>query len=257
MTTTTRLPYRTLLAASLALLSACSDETSSGPRGNNGRLSARPAAPTSELAPGFHQLQLSNNRDGFIWVPEGYDPAVPAPLLVLLHGGGGRSSAELAQWPLQEVFGRKGVVIVAPDSRGGTWDVIYTGMFSGDILFMNAALQTVFSKVNVDPSKIAIGGFSDGATYALSVGLTNGDLFSRIIAFSPGFIAAASLIGQPQIFDSHGTTDAVLPIGQASRVIVPWLRDRGYTVNYVEFEGGHVIPLSVANQAVDWWLPGD
>jgi len=34
-------------------------------------------------------------------------------------------------------------------------------------------------------------GFSDGASYALSVGITNGDLFTHVIAFSPGFVAPA------------------------------------------------------------------
>ena len=120
---------------------------------------------------------------------------------------------------------------------------------------MNSALELAFSKVNVDPQKIAIGGFSDGGSMALSVGLTNGDLFSMVIAFSPGFVAAGSLVGTPRVFESHGTADNILPINQTSRVIVPWLRNRGYTVNYVEFAGGHTIPLAVANQAVDWWLP--
>jgi phospholipase/carboxylesterase len=35
---------------------------------------------------------------------------------------------------------------------------------------------------------VALGGFSDGASYALSLDLTNGDLFASLIAFSPGFI---------------------------------------------------------------------
>ena len=151
----------------------------------------------------------------------------------------------------------KGVVIVAPDSRGPTWDRVYTGYFSGDILYMNAALETAFRKVNVDPARIAIGGFSDGASYALSVGLTNGDLFSAVIAFSPGFASAGALVGKPRVFESHGTSDQVLPIDQTSRLIVPWLLDRGYLVHYIEFPGGHVIPIEVAHQAVDWWLPGD
>ena len=247
----------TCATAALAFLAGCGDDPPSGPAGNNGRLSARPAAPTTTLAPGFHQLQLSQGRDGFLWVPEGYDPEVPAPLLVLLHGGGGRSSQEIAQWPLQDVFGRKGIIVLAPDSRGGTWDRVYSGLFQGDVLYINAALQHAFARVNVDPQRIAIGGFSDGGSYALSLGLTNGDLFSMVIAFSPGFVHAGSLFGTPRVFDSHGTSDAVLPIAQTSRVIVPWLENHGYDVNYVEFDGGHVLPISVANQAVDWWLPGD
>ena len=38
----------------------------------------------------------------------------------------------------------------------------------------------------IDPSRIAMAGFSDGASYSLSVGLANGDLFSAVFGFSPG-----------------------------------------------------------------------
>ena len=58
-----------------------------------------------------------------------------------------------------------------------------------------------------------------GASYALSVGLTNGDLFSDILAFSPGFMAPAVRHGAPNIFISHGTQDTVLPIDRCSRRI--------------------------------------
>jgi len=42
-----------------------------------------------------------------------------------------------------------------------------------------------------DPARVTLGGFSDGATYALSIGLANGDLFPQVIGCSPGFIAQA------------------------------------------------------------------
>jgi predicted esterase len=39
--------------------------------------------------------------------------------------------------------------------------------------------------VAIDPARVAIGGFSDGATYALSLGLINGDLFKRVAPSHP------------------------------------------------------------------------
>ena len=47
-------------------------------------------------------------------------------------------------------------------------------------------------------------------SYALSLGLANGDLFTHVIAFSPGFITPAPPSGRPPIFVSHGTADQVL-----------------------------------------------
>ena len=83
-------------------------------------------------------------------------------------------------------------------------------------------------------------GFSDGASYALGVGLAFGARFSEIMAFSPGFVAqAGQSAGMPHIFVSHGRDDSVLPIARTSRRLVPALQAAGYSVHYEEFDGGH------------------
>jgi predicted esterase len=84
--------------------------------------------------------------------------------------------------------------------------------------------------------------------------LANGDLFPKGIAFSPGFIPASDSpdVGKPKFFESHGRQDAVLPIGSASRRIVPALQQRGYAVQYREFDGGHQVPADVLAAAADF-----
>jgi phospholipase/carboxylesterase len=141
---------------------------------------------------------------------------------------------------------------VAPDSRGRTWDVILGG-FGPDVEFINSALQYAFDRMAVDRARIGIGGFSDGASYALSLGVANGDLFTHVLAFSPGFIAPAGGRGKPQVFISHGTRDEVLPIDRTSRTIVPDLQRRGYDVRYREFNGPHTVPPDVAREAFGWF----
>jgi predicted esterase len=102
------------------------------------------------------------------------------------------------------------------------------------------------------PARIAIGGFSDGATYALSLGLINGDLFRRVVAFSPGFVVEGMPRGTPQFFISHGAADPILPIDRCSRLIVSGLRKRGYDVTLHEFDGGHEIPAGIARDGMRW-----
>jgi phospholipase/carboxylesterase len=107
----------------------------------------------------------------------------------------------------------------------------------------------------IDPSRIALGGFSDGASYALSIGVSNGRLFSHLVAYSPGFIWAADpLVGKPAIFVSHGTHDQVLPVAETRTRMVPNLREAGFEVRYEEFDGGHSIPASISEMALDWFL---
>jgi phospholipase/carboxylesterase len=87
----------------------------------------------------------------------------------------------------------------------------------------------------------------------LSVGLANGDLFTHILAFSPGFVLPPALVGKPRIFISHGTEDQILAIDSTSRIFAPQLRRGGYQVRYREFPGPHTVPLDVAKEALEWF----
>jgi len=128
------------------------------------------------------------------------------------------------------------------------------GGYGPDVEFIDRALDWAFDRLTLDTRKLAITGFSDGASYALSLGITNGDLFTRVIAFSPGFMAPATRRRKPQVFVSHGTRDRVLPIERCSRRIVPQLDHAGYRVRYREFEGGHVVPPEIGHRAVRWFV---
>jgi len=140
---------------------------------------------------------------------------------------------------------------IAPDSRSSTWDAI-RGDFGPDVAFLHLALERVFQTADVDPQRIIVGGFSDGASYAISLGLQNGDLFRRVLAFSPGLYVGDSTQGKPRFFLSHGIGDEILPIDRCSRILVPRLQKRGYDVTFREFEGGHEIPPDVARAGMRW-----
>jgi predicted esterase len=180
-------------------------------------------------------------------------PSRPVALVLALHGGAIGPSGPVALWSSHAES--RGFLLLAVGARGLTWDVI-TSRFSYDVTFIDAALKWAFARCAVDPAHVVVQGFSDGATNALGLGLANGDLFTHVIACSPGFIPASDspAVGKPKFFDSHGTQDPVLGIEDASRRIVPALKGRGYDVTYVEFEGGHVVPPAIASAAADWLL---
>lgn len=212
------------------------------------RLGARPdPARPRTLAAGRSALGLADGRDGLVRVP---DADGPLGLVVLLHGAGSSGAAAMAL--LEDVPGAEDLVLVAPDARGATWDVIERGGFGPDVAFLDAALVHVFAGVPVDPARVALAGFSDGASYALSLGLPNGDLVSAIVAFSPGFLAPDASVGRPRVYVTHGAEDRVLPIDRCSRRLVPALADAGYDVTYREFDGGHAVPPELAAAAVAW-----
>jgi predicted esterase len=194
--------------------------------------------------------------DAYLYVPAGRQTEDPLPLVLLLHGAGEDARDGLAQ--LRGQADEAGLVLLALSSSGLTWDAILgRGRYGSDIRAIDRALERTFSRCALDPVRVAIGGYSDGASYALSLGIANGDLFSDVFAFSPGFLAPVGQTGSPRIFVSHGTRDGWLPIDSCSRRIVPQLERAGYEVTYHEFEGGHVVPPGIAREAAFWFVNRD
>ena len=219
-----------------------------------GRLRSRPARAPAEGAPaGLHAPGTeAGPADGYLYVPAGNRTVRPAPLVLLLHGAGEDARDALAQ--LRGQADEAGLILLAPGSRGPTWDLILNrGRYGPDVAAIDRALGHAFSRCAVDPERVGVGGYSDGASYALSLGLANGDLFSHVLAFSPGFLTPTGQRGSPRIFVSHGTRDGWLPIDSCSRRIVPRLERAGYEVRYREFEGGHVVPPDVTREAASWF----
>ena len=223
-----------------------------GDRHETGRLSFAVRPATGAAGGRDEPLGLATGRDGVLYVPETAGPA--APLLVFLHGATGTGRAHLRA--VLAAVDRYGVILVAPDSRGPTWDLIVERRFGPDVAFLDRVLDAVVDRVDADTGRFAIGGVSDGASYTLSIGLTNGDVLGTVLAFSPGFLVAPNPTGEPRIFVSHGRSDPILPIDACSRSFVPSMRDAGYEVNFREFEGGHTVPPAISDAAVRWWLDG-
>lgn len=242
------------LAVGAGTLLGCNSESIFGePGGGSARFTARPGMPTGSVSPGLIPLGLSPSRDGLLYVPASYVAGTPTPFLLALHGAG--STAEGPIGLMSRYADSHGFLLLSVDSSGLTWDAI-TYRYSYDVTFIDFALQKAFERCSVNPARIVVSGFSDGASYALGLGLANGDLFSRVVAFSPGFIPPSDTAptGRPEFFVSHGLQDPILPIDRASRRIVTDLRDDGHTVEFVEFAGGHTIPNAIALAGVTWML---
>lgn len=236
----------------LLLLARCAAPERVAVAESDGRFTARPLVKisTGGATPQPEALKLGGDRDGVFYVPA---KAVSShPLLVYLHGAGG-SGSRVMQY-LTGHADDSGTIVIAPDSREQTWGALI-GDEAADVAFINAALQKVFERYSIDPARIGIGGFSDGATAALSWGLVNGDLFSAIVAFSPGGLGVSSdPVGKPRVFISHGIDDEILPIDRSSRQIVPVLREAGYTVDYREFDGDHDVPGDIGEAGLAFLL---
>ena len=214
-----------------------------------GRLSSRPSprAAAEPLPAGVHELEL--DPQVLLAVPPG--PPAPRPLVVFFHGAGGTARRDLAT--VADFARDRGVLVLAPSSAGRTWDLLAGGL-GPDVAVLDAALEQVSARSAI--SRTAVAGFSDGASYGLSLGVANGDLFEAVLAFSPGFLAPPGRVGQPRIWIAHGIADRVLPVERCGRKVAGQLTAAGFDTTYVEFDGGHVVNPELVTAALDWWLDG-
>jgi phospholipase/carboxylesterase len=233
-------------AALVALLAA-------SPVGGQDRPPQPPAsqelvAPVTCIPTTTSELKLDRLRDGMLYVPKGYTEGTALPLLVWLHGAGGSGNVSPALAALADQFA---FIVLAPDSREWTWGSIL-GNWEPDLDFLQQAMRQAQSRCTVDRGRIWLGGFSDGASFSLSLGISYGNVFRRVYAGSPGLMQPIAANGKPPIFISHGTSDQTMPIDQTSRKFVPRLKSLGYDVTYREYDGRHQLPAEILRAAVEW-----
>jgi phospholipase/carboxylesterase len=118
-----------------------------------------------------------------------------------------------------------------------------------------AALETVQQLVSdLSPSKLVLGGFSQGAMLALDVALHSDLPLAGLLLMSGTLLCAdewraraAEREGLP-VFQSHGRLDPLLGFEHAER-LRDLLTEAGLPVTFVPFRGAHEIPPPVLSGA--------
>src|SRR4051812_3196961 len=223
------------------------------------------AQPPASVAPAGI-LRLGEGAIAFI--PDRDAASAPAPLLVLLHG-----AHQSPGWMIdrfREEARRRGVILLAPRSEDVTWDMIvalsrrrdrepgsgsWRSRPHGDRERIGRAIDELIARAPVDRGRIGLAGFSDGASYALSLGFVDPPRFGFVLAFSPGMVdLPARMSKAPRTFLAHGRRDSILAYRNASLGIVPRLRREGLDVTFRPFDGDHEIPPAVEAEAFDFFL---
>lgn len=190
------------------------------------------------------------------------------PLLVLLHGAG-RDAGRMIERLASEADAR-GIVLLAPTSRGPTWDKVASAeeppdmssqlassmarrfSTSHDADRVEAAIAALGKILPVDRNRTVLAGFSDGATFALAMGLSRAHAFAGVIAWSPGIaIETVSPARGRRVFVSHGRADPVLSFTTACADIVPMVQGEGAAVTFLPFEGGHEMTPAATDAFLD------
>jgi phospholipase/carboxylesterase len=204
-----------------------------------------------EFKYGESRLGISDDdRDGTLYVPKTYKAGTAMPVVMWLHGLAGSGEGSRGLFPLAEELG---FIVIAPESRRITWGNEIPG-FDDDVHFLGPAYRHVANLVDLDPDHVALAGVSDGAGYALSMGLAYGNVFQHLMVFSGGLMIPFRKQGKPRIFLAHGVNDTQMPIDLTARKFVPQLKAEGYEVTYREYQGGHRVPPAEIREAFTWFL---
>lgn len=218
------------------------------------------AAGTTDLKKETGLLRMNtegrDDRSTWLYVPKSYDPTRRYPLIVVLHPAGLRGEPFASAWG--ETAGRAGAfVVLAPECRD-TKKRIWTLADEADVA---ATTKRIIVAYDIDPARVLLTGFSQGANFTYIFGLRNPTLF-RAIAPVSGVLAARPSPESEKILQAargvptyicHGAQDDRFPVARAREA-----RDRleklGYNVTYREDPlTGHAFPPGEYDRIWRWF----
>ncbi len=190
-------------------------------------------------------------------VPRSYDPLVPAPLVLALHGGGagGKDRDEVvgsgtsALGFYQSEAEKRGWLVVCPTAVEAPWQR------PANTPFLLSVLEEVILLYNVDENRVWLTGHSMGGFGTWHFGPPNAHLFAAI---APMAGAGSNGFGRLRetgtgVFLYHGEDDPVVHVSDARRGAETMRKDAMDLV-YVELPGaGHGLPSEVVAECFDFF----
>jgi predicted esterase len=188
-----------------------------------------------------------------LYAPDSAKEGHPLPMIVILHGMGGRGDATLQRWRkrLNDEF-----IILCPTYPIGAWWTL-----SAEELVLQLIHETKM-RVPVDPNRIFLTGLSNGALGAYMIGTFYPDYFAGIIPIAgaisePHYLHFLINLTNTPVYSIQGQYDPIFPI-QFSRRIYKILSDMKYPVTYREHtekgaaHGGHFLPENEVPALLEW-----
>jgi phospholipase/carboxylesterase len=221
-------------------------------------LRVEPRAPVgaAEVPAGGLVTITNGPTQGYLLLPP-VEPDRTYPLVTILHGAGRQD--ELLVRAYRDEPSRRHAIFFIPRSTSPTWDLLI-GEDRPDLDFLEHAYAEIYRRVPVDHARQALIGYSDGASYALAIGLSNPRLFAAIMGWAAGFVVfdpsgVAPTDPRPKILLEHGTHDPVFPFEEVAVPNCAILRRLGYDVELRVDDGGIHWPSSTfQTAALDWFF---
>ena len=201
------------------------------------------AAPPDATAPDAAPNPLLVERPYQHNVPDGYDPATPTPLLLLLHGYGAAGALQAAYFGIDAHARAHGVLLAFPDGTENAmgdrfWNAtdVCCGQGPDDVAYLSAVLDDMELHYNVDPKRIYVVGHSNGGFMAYRLACDVGHRIAGIVSLAgamwkdPARCPAESDVAVLQV---HGDLDTTIEYGgtafypSAAQSVAFWAEQNG------------------------------
>jgi predicted esterase len=189
-----------------------------------------------------------NARPYHVYVPKGYDPARKHPAIVSLHGGVGRANlladdvVNQIRAGLEKDGDKNGWIMIVPlGQRSASW---FNRVGMTNIL---AQLAAVKRRYNIDEDRVFLGGFSDGGSGALVMGLYDPTPWAGFYALSGSIVVAGMApddafpanLGNRPVHAANGGVDPLYP-SVLQKMFIDQLKKQGARITWTDYPAsGH------------------
>jgi polyhydroxybutyrate depolymerase len=172
-------------------------------------------------------VSSGQEREYILYVPQSYDPAKPAPLVISLHGGSVWPAVqrEMSRWNI--TADAHGVIVAYPMGRGvfPAWQMRIRGPGQPpDVRFIADLIDTIAATHNIDRRRIYADGLSNGAGMAFVLSCALADRIAAVGMVSSALLMPFESCANDRpvpLIAFHGTHDPVAPYGGGTSWVVP------------------------------------
>ena len=200
---------------------------------------------------------MGARRTYLVHVPPNYSPQKPLPLVVVIHGAFDTAAGMEKYSTFSDLADRESFIVMYPNGMGifGLFQHWNAGHCCGkaanddvdDVGFIAAAINDVRVRLQIDPSRIYMVGFSNGGMLAYRFAAERGDILAAVAPL------AASIGGRPsEDAPQWRIPDPVKPL---SVITIHGMAD-----NDIVYEGGVSLHRGgtrtfwSVNESIDFWV---
>lgn len=161
------------------------------------------------------------------------------PLVIAFHGLGDTKDRFAGFSRLEQTAEANGFVLAVPDALAFFWPVTLD-LARHDLAFFDALYAALTLTYNIDPARVYLVGYSNGAYFAHLLAMARSERVAAIAVHSGGMPLIQGVPHDAErkygVFAVHGAADPIVPVSESRHVRDVYVA-AGHRVEYLELPG--------------------